>query len=413
MLNHYDILIIGAGPVGLCCANAAAQAGFQVALLESQPASALEQAAEDGREIALTHRSQRYLQHLGVWSHLPAEQIAPLRAAQVFNGQATHHLNFQAHTAGVDALGYLVANYLLRRAAYISAREQANIHWFTEVSVQDIAIQPNQVQLQLRDGVNLQGTLLIAADSRYSATRRMLGMPADMLDFGKTMLVCRMTHEKAHQQTAWEWFDHGQTLALLPMNPMNDSQTNCHQSSVVVTVTAAQAQQLMRMPITQFNLDIAQRFSRRLGTMQLQGERHAYPLVATYAHRFVQARVALIGDAAVGMHPVTAHGFNLGLRGVDSLLQQLTLAQQTHQDIGSLSILASYQRQHRQDTKPLYLATNAIVRLYTDDRPVADLMRKAALHLAEHFPPFKHSLLSMLTEAKTQQTSTTLPRKIH
>ncbi|MGE0116093.1 MAG: 5-demethoxyubiquinol-8 5-hydroxylase UbiM [Steroidobacteraceae bacterium] len=391
--HEFDVAVIGAGPVGLCFAAAMARAQFKVALIEKQPESSLAEPACDGREIALTHRSMQTMQTLGVWSAIAPEEIAPLKAAMVLNAASHYQLQFDPGHAGVDALGYLVPNHLIRKAAYQCMVNEPGVTLFAERELADISMGADTVTLRMTDGMVLRSKLLVAADSRYSSTRRAMGIAADMLDFGKTMLVCRMNHEHAHEQTAWEWFGEQQTLALLPLPG------DC--SSIVITVPAAEAQRLQQLDEDAFNRDIERRFAGRLGRMQLQGRRHAYPLVATYARRFTAQRFALLGDAAVGMHPVTAHGFNLGLRGMDTLVSAISHAARAGQDIASDRVLTRYALTHRRDTWPLYMATNAIVRLYTDNRPLARMGRHVALRLANRIQPFKKSLLSMLTEARS------------
>src|SRR5690606_206971 len=153
--------------------------------------------------------------------------------------------------------------------------------------------------------------LLVAADSRFSSTRRAMGIPVAMHDFGKTMLVCRVRPGRAHEGVAWEWFGQGQTRALLPLNE--------GLASAVLTVTGAEAERLQGLSPAEYAAELEARYEGRFGSMPLEGAVHAYPLVATWAHRFVGTRFALVGDAAVGMHPVTAHGFNLGLASVERL----------------------------------------------------------------------------------------------
>jgi 2-polyprenyl-6-methoxyphenol hydroxylase-like FAD-dependent oxidoreductase len=132
--------------------------------------------------------------------------------------------------------------------------------------------------------------------------------------------------------------------------------------------------------------------------MQLSSSRHIYPLVGAYARRFATERCALIGDAAVGMHPVTAHGFNLGLQSLERLAAELARAVATGVDIGSLPVLQRYEAAHQRGARPLYLATNALVRLYTDSRPLHTLARTVGLQLAERVRPFKHAIVASLTD---------------
>jgi ubiquinone biosynthesis UbiH/UbiF/VisC/COQ6 family hydroxylase len=195
---------------------------------------------------------------------------------------------------------------------------------------------------------------------------------------------------RPHEQTAWEWFGYGQTLALLPLHG--------NQASVVLTLPHEQISRLLQLDENAFSRDLQQRFDNRLGAMRLISTRHAYPLVAVYAERFVSPRFACIGDAAVGMHPVTAHGFNFGLRSVHALATRLRNALARGEDFAAPGVLEGYQREHRSRTGPLYLATNAIARLYCDDRPPARLLRNLALRAGQRFTPFRHALGSVLSD---------------
>jgi len=384
-----DVIVIGAGPAGLCCALSLAQQGLHVDLVERQPQSAIAAPEFDGREIALTHRSVAILDRLGVWARISAADISPLKDAIVMTGRSPHRLRFDHRDARCEALGFLVPNHVIRRAAYESVAAAAGIRFMGDRQVSGLRVGASTVGVNVSSNENVHARLLIGADSRFSDTRRAAGMSADMLDFGKTMLVCRMRHDVAHEQTAWEWFQDASTVALLPLNGT--------ESSIVITVAAAEAQRLLQLAPDAFNRNIEARFERRLGAMELTSTRHPYPLVAAFSRRFVSPRIALIGDAAVGMHPVTAHGFNLGLQSQDCLAQELRRASAMRMDIGSLPVLSRYESTHRRASLPLYLATNAIVRMYTDARPLHRLGRAVGLRLANRLGPVKHWMLASLT----------------
>ncbi|MFI8607760.1 5-demethoxyubiquinol-8 5-hydroxylase UbiM [Pseudomonas sp. NPDC077649] len=385
----FDVAIIGAGPAGLCLARALSGQGLAVVVLERQAEQALAAPAFDGREIALTRASQALLERLGLWARLPAEAIAELRDAQVFDGPSLFALQIRAEQAGAERLGHLVANQAIRRAAYQAVGECADVQLRCEASVRAICQREREVELVLEDGQLLKTRLLVAADSRFSETRRQLGIGAQLKDFGKSMLVCRMQHERDHQQMAWEWFGYGQTLALLPLNG--------RQSSVVLTLPPRQIERLQGLDETAFAWEMERRFERRLGTMRLVSSRHAYPLIGAYARRMVGRRCALIGDAAVGMHPVTAHGFNFGLGSVQRLSELLLAAQHKRQDLGAGDLLARYERRQRLATWPLYQATNLLVELYTDDRLPVRLLRGAGLRLAQGLRPLQSGIARHLT----------------
>jgi len=384
-----DVAIVGGGPVGLAFARSLAGSGLTIAVVEQQPAAALAEPAFDGREIALTHASRHCMERLGWWAQLPAADISPLRQAKVMNGHSPFALDFAAPRAG-DALGWLVPNQLIRRVAFAAVRSQPGLHWLQGRSLGTLAEGERVTRLQLSDGSRVEAGLLVAADSRFSATRRLLGIGARQRDFGKTMLVCRMRHELPHQQAAWEWFGHGRTMALLPLQG--------NRAGAVLTLPAARVAELQAMDEAEFGAAVTECFEGRLGAMWPDGSRHAYPLVGVYADRFVGRRAALIGDAAVGMHPVTAHGFNFGLQGQARLAETVLAARAQGRDIAAEAVLRGYDRAHRRATLPLYEATNAIAALYTDERLPARLLRDAALRVAARVAPFKRAIAAHLTQ---------------
>ncbi len=384
----YDIAVVGAGPSGLCLARALSGEGLSVALLERQSEAAIAEPAFDGREIALTHNSQALLERLDIWSRVSPDDIAVLRDASVFNGPSAFALHINAQQAGAERLGHLVANQAIRRACYQSL-QAAGTRLRCDAEVKAIRQQADRIELALASGDTLQARLLVAADSRFSETRRLLGIGAQLKDFGKSMLVCRMQHDKDHQQVAWEWFGYGQTLALLPLNG--------RQSSVVITLPPREIAQLQQLGDERFSREIEQRFAHRLGRMQLVSSRHAYPLVGVYARRVISQRCALIGDAAVGMHPVTAHGFNFGLGSVQRLSKLVLAAHARGKDLAEPALLERYQRQQRLATWPLYQATNLLVECYTSDQLPMRLLRNAGLRLAQQAQPLKRGIARHLT----------------
>jgi ubiquinone biosynthesis UbiH/UbiF/VisC/COQ6 family hydroxylase len=398
----YDILISGAGPAGLCLARALSGHGLRIAVVEQQPLSAIENPAYDGREIALTQHSAQVLRDLGLWERIAADEpgaFAPLRDAQVLNGPSAFAMVIDHQLSQHSELGWLVSNHLIRRAAFQELRaaqqKHQDITLLTGEQVTRAHTDASAAHVTLASGKTLSARLLVAADSRFSATRRALGIGADMHDFGRSMLLCTMAHALPHHHVAWEWFGYGQTLALLPMN--DDPVTGAHRSCVVLTLPHHALESLTDMDETAFGQDLTRRFDHRLGAMQLASTRHLYPLVGVRPHRLVAQRFACVGDAAVGMHPVTAHGFNFGLRGIATLAGELRAAHAAGQDIAAPQLLARYERAHRRATLPLYLATTFIARLYTTDNAPARLVRDAALRMAQSFPPFKRMVAATLS----------------
>jgi len=287
-----DVIVIGAGPAGLCLARALDASGLRVVVLEREPDTTLRAPRFDGREIALTQRSVRLLRELDVWRRLPADECHPLCRASVFDTGAATPLKVGG---GHEPLGWLVPNHAIRAAAFEAMAESRNVELHAGVRVAAVETDSTSARVRLDDGRAFAAKLIVAADGRFSETRRALGIPTRMHDFGRAMLVCRVTHETPHDDTAWEWFDHGQTLARLPLGRATPPG---HRSSVVVTLPGVRMRELQAMDDAAFAQEIARRFHGRLGVVSDPGERHVYPLVGAWATRFAGTRVALLGDAA-------------------------------------------------------------------------------------------------------------------
>lgn len=382
-----DIVIVGGGPAGLAFARSLAGSGLDVVLVEQQEAAALAQPAYDGREIALTWRSTAILRDLGIWSMLPAADVAPLRAARVQNGTSSFALAFEPGDAG--QLGWLVSNHRIRAALWAAVAGQPGLRLLTGCRVVEARGGIRGAVVRLASGEAIRARLVVAADSRFSPVRAMLGIGAAINPLGRSMLVCRVDHEQPHGGIATEWFGHGQTVALLPLNG--------NTASVALTLPTAAIDGLKALDDRALAVELTRRTGGRLGRLTLASTRAAYPLVTAWAHRFAGPGSALIGDAAVGMHPVTAHGFNLGLSGQALLAQQVRRAARRGGNPGAAPGLWHYEAGHRAAAAPLYAATNALVRLYTDERRAARFARTAMLRIGAGMPGVQSTVRAMLT----------------
>lgn len=387
----FDLLIVGAGPAGLSLAARLAEAPLSVGVVELQDKATLTTPPYDGREIALTQASINRLQSLGAWPLLSSDEISPLRRADVLDGASPYVLGF-ADERSAAPLGALVSNAAIRRTLFERVAQQGNCSIFAGTRAASAAsVRADRTNIELADGRVLSAKLLVAADTRFSALRKSQGIGARMVDFGRTMLVARIAHDRPHHNVATEWFDRGQTIALLPLHGDN--------SSFVLTLDALEMSEIESMDDAAFAREVERRTQRRWGGVSLESDRFYYPLVAVYAERFVAPRFALLGDAAVGMHPVTAHGFNFGLAGAFTLGQQILNAVRQSKDIADPHALRRYERDHRRATWPLFTATNAIAKLYSDERPLARLARGAALRLMNATPGARRLVEASLTGA--------------
>ena len=388
-----DIVVVGAGPVGLAFARQLKDSRLRVTIIEKAPLETLKNPPYDGREIALTHLSCEIMQRLGMWQRIPENEIYRLRDAKVFNGTSDYTLHFpqpsKARGGETDRLGNLISNHNIRRAAYEEVAECANVELRCGVGVKSVETNENRALVELENGDTITARLLVAADSRFSQTRRQLGIAADMHDFGRTVIVFRTKHTISNQHTASECFFYGRTLALLPLE---EHLTNC-----VITITNTKAHELLDLSPEALTAEAQKMLNGRLGEMEIAGTVHHYPLVGAHASTFVGTRCALVGDAAVGMHPVTAHGWNLGLESTEILAKQVLQADAKGKDIASKDVLEMYNVKHQLHTRPLYHGTNAMVSFFTNDSAPAKLLRGAVLRVSNNLPPLKKLISKQLT----------------
>ena len=386
----YDIIIIGSGPVGLSLAKALSLLDLRICIVDQQSEAILSSPLDDGREVAITHLSKKILSELGSWQLIDEESIALIKEAKVLNGLSPYSLHFSHQETDQSTLGHLIPNRLIKAAAYKVIQNLENIHCMTETKVKEFSINDTGTLVTLDSGETIDSDMIIAADGRLSGSRRQMGIPAEVKDFGKTVIVCKMKHEKPHNNTAYECFHYGRTLAVLPM-----AGNYC---SVVITISSDKATEIMKMTDEKFNQDIQNRFNNRLGDMTVCGEKFSYPLYASHADYFHSERFVLVGDAAVGMHPVTAHGFNLGLRGSYNLANIIRTALDKNTPYYSKDVLKEYNQKHQLITRPLYYGTNVLVDLYNSDRVTAKLIRRLALRFGNNFWPVKKLIMDQLTE---------------
>lgn len=384
-----DIAIIGAGPVGLAFASSLSDAGISSVLLERAPEAALASPSPDGREIALTHRAMAILEELGAWELLPEGAASPIRGARVYNGTSPFALRFDPDAGDDDApLGKFVANSDIRRALYGAAMKRDGLRLLTGRTATTIVRERGGVVVHASGGEPVRARLAVAADTRFSPMRAQQGISVLRDDYGTSMLVCRMTHERPHDYIAREMFNYGGVIAVLTLNG--------NRCSIVVSRGHDEIRKLAAADEADFEAEITRGVRGMLGAMKLDGKRHVYPIIGTFARRFVRPRFALIGDAAVGMHPVTALGFNIGIRSQDTLAYQIAQAVASGRDVADPAALRRYEIVHRRLAFPLWTGTNVVAHLYRREGPVSRIARGAALRIAERLPPFKRMANALL-----------------
>jgi len=383
--KQYDVLIVGGGPIGLAFALSIAKLNLTAAIIEKQGQAQLEHPKSDGREIALTHYSIEILKDLEVLKDIPQDQIFQIKEARVIDGNDSHFLQFG--NGSKDKLAALISNHLIRTSLYEKAKKHKKITVYSEANISNIETNKSGVSIEVRD-LKLKGKLLVAADSRFSKIRKYSGINCLTRDIHKTMLVARVSHSLPHNNIAYECFKYGKTMAILPLSP--------NLSSIVITATHDKAEGLTNAPTTEIKRYIEKNVGDYLGSINLQTKFHSYPLVCTYAEKFIGDKLALLGDAAVGMHPVTAHGMNFGLKGQAMLAEEIANALNLNLPINSDFVLAAYHRRQTSLTKAFFHFTNALATLYTNESATAKFARSTLLKVANRITPIKKFLTEKL-----------------
>ena len=386
--KKFDIVVVGGGPIGIAFACGFADTKLKIAIVDKLTKQSMSNPKVDGREIALTQHSLKILEKLNVWRFVPKKLISAIKEARVLDGNSKYFLNFAHNEINKECLGYIVPNYLIRKSLYKRLKNLKNVTLINNTECLAINVSKQSAVLKMSGGKTIKTSLVVAADSRFSKMRSKMGISAYTRNFNKHMIVCRMKHEKSHKNVAYEFFRYNQTQASLPYIK--------NQSGIVTTANKDLTSELMKMNKKNFNEEMESNFENSFGKMKLVGKRYSYPMITTYAKKFTSHRFAVIGDAAVGMHPVTAHGFNLGLKGLDILNTEIKEAFKNKKDIGIKDVLKNYHSKLHRAAAPVYLATNGIINLYTSNILPAKITRQFILRFVNIIKPVKQTFLNIL-----------------
>lgn len=390
MTPDTDILIAGGGLNGPALALALAQAGLSVTVVDARPAPARAEAGFDGRAYALAIASKRLLTMIGIWQKVDdlAQPIHRIKASDGLAGQgpAPFFLTFDAAEIEEGPMGFLLEDRHLYAAFLAALRDTARITLLSGETVTEQEVAANGVTVTLASGKSLSARLLIGCDGRGSGTAARAGIRRVGWGYGQTALVTAIRHEKDHDGTAHQFFMPEGPLAILPLK-------GGHHSSIVWSETEENAARIQALPDDQYLQALRPRFGDFLGDIALAGDRFTYPLSLSLAERFVAPRVALVGDAAHGVHPIAGQGLNLGLRDVAALAQVVVEAARRGEDIGSPVTLDAYQRWRRFDSTALALGMDTVNRLFSNDNPILRAGRDIGLGVVNAMPGLRRRFI--------------------
>lgn len=390
MTRDTDILIAGGGLNGPALALALAQGGFAVTVIDARPAPDRAAAGFDGRAYALAIASVRLLKAIGIWDSV-ADQAQPMLEIKASDGRAGEgaapfFLHFDAAEIEEGPMGHMLEDRFLY-AAFLRAMQQTpGITLLSGETVVAQEVNPEGATVTLASGRTLTADLLVGCDGRGSGTATRAGIRRVGWGYGQTALVTAIRHEQDHKGIAQQFFMPAGPLAILPLK-------GGHHSSIVWSETDANAAAIQALPDAEYLEALRPRFGDFLGDISLAGARFTYPLSLSLAERFIAPRLALVGDAAHGVHPIAGQGLNLGLRDVAALAEVLILARRRGEAPGSPAALEDYQRWRRFDATTLALGMDTVNRVFSTDNPVLRLGRDLGMGLVNAVPGLRRGFM--------------------
>lgn len=384
----FDLIVVGGGLAGAALAVALRRTSLRIALVESAPA--VKSPTWDQRIYAYSPANAAFLDELGVWGHLDQGRLMPVREMQIF-GDAGGELRLSAYDSGLCELAWIGESSLVHAELWESLKRQHNVRLFCPATPATLTIDADGAALVLGDGQVLQASLVVGADGRESWVRQQAGIEAQVLPYDEKGVVANFRCEGDHRGTAFQWFREDGILAWLPLPDRT--------LSIVWSADDAQADELMTLDEAAFSERVAAAGGHRLGRLELLTPRAAFPLRLMRVERVVAPRLALIGDAAHAIHPLSGHGINLGFQDAKALAAELAVLP-AWRDPGELAVLRRYARARAEEPFLLQYATHGLNRLFKGRNPLLSALRNAGLNLTGKVPVLSNALIRYAVNGK-------------
>ncbi len=375
-----DVLIVGGALIGGAMACALGRAGIPVAVVDMANPAVATDAKFDGRATAIALSSRRLLEGIGVWDKV-SDSAAPMLDIRVSEGGSRLFLHYDHGAVGDEPFGHMVENTHLRRALIETMDSLESVRVIAPAQCVRLDRGGGRVHAELSTGQRISAQLAVAADGRGSPTREAAGIGIVMWRYDQVAIVCTVVHEHSHRFIAHEHFLPAGPFAILPLLG--------NRSSLVWTERADLAPAIMALDDEAFNDEMRRRFGDFLGHVEVVGPRWSYPLCLHFAETAIGERLALVGDALHGMHPIAGQGLNMGIRDVAALAEVVTDAFRLGFDIGAPDVLERYQRWRRFDNMLMLGLTDGLNRLFSNDITPVRMARAVGLGAVNRIPPLK------------------------
>lgn len=379
--DRFDVVIQGAGMVGLVLAGALAPLGLRLALLDARPIQRWRAGDRELRVSAVTVVTERILRRLDVWHELARARISPFRAIQVWDAVGHGSVLFDSAQLGEPHLGHIIENGLIQTVLYDRLQDRDNLTTIIPAAVAAVQADADRTVVCLNDGRRLETRLLVGADGAGSSVRRLCGIGLDRRDYGQSGLVTTVRTERHHGEVARQRFLPSGPLAFLPL-----ADGRC---SIVWSQPIAQAERRLQLDEQTFVAELTEASGGLLGRVEEADARAAFPLRRQRARSYVAPRVALVGDAAHVIHPLAGQGANLGMLDAAVLAEEIERAHRAERDIGGIAALRRYERRRKGDNLLMQSAMDGFHYLFGNDLPWLALPRSLGLTAVDRAPPLK------------------------
>jgi 2-octaprenyl-6-methoxyphenol hydroxylase len=384
-MERADVIILGGGLVGLTLAIALDRHGLSSIVVDPADPERTLAPAYDGRATAVASASWRMLEAIGVGERLEGEGCA-IRSIRVSEGLEPGGILFDP-PEGDDPLGIMFENRRLRQVLRETAAEAERITLVMPASAAEVVRDGAGVRVALEDGRALTAPLLVGAEGRSSPTREAANIPLARWSYAHHAIVVTVAHEFHHENVAYEIFYPSGPFAILPMLPGT-------RSAVVWSVPAEDAPAFADLPERAIAAEIEKRMGGFLGRIEIAGPRWTYPLGFHHAATITDQRLALVGDAAHGIHPIAGQGLNLGFRDAAALTQVLVEGARLGLDLGDAQLLSRYERWRGLDTFMVAATTDALTRIYGVPGRTASAIRRFGMGLVQRIGPLRDQLMA-------------------
>ena len=384
-----DIIIVGGGLNGSLMAIAAANIGFSTIVLDSKDNEASVENRFDGRSYALALSSVRLLKNLNIFKDI-IDKSQPILDIKILDGKLVQgpsqfSLHFDNNEIHDGPMGQMVEDRFIRKTLFTKINKNEQIDYKFNSKVTEHKKQSGYISVTLDNGKKLDTKLLVGADGRNSELANRAEIKKSGWKYNQSALVCAIEHQADHNGVAWQYFMPSGPLAILPMTGKR--------SCIVWTEQNANAKAINLFDETRYTKILAARLGNFLGKFKIIGDRHTYPLELSIADRFIDERLALIGDAAHSVHPIAGQGLNAGFKDIAVLAHIIQDAHNRGEDLGSLGVLKRYEEWRRFDSAQLAYSTDLFNKLFSNENEALRLARNIGLKLLDSIPVAKRNII--------------------